>query len=246
MARFAGVTVRTLHHYDEIALLSPSGRTAGYRQYDDRDLERLQRILSYRRLGFDLDKIATILDDPDVDPLDHLRRQHELLIDRVRRLQEMVTAVEKTMEAQRMGISLTPDELFEVFGDFGPTEHAEEVQRRWSGTDAYRESQRRTSGYAKADWLRIKDESTAIEQRFVEAMRGGVGAGSDEAMGTAEAHRQHISRWFYDCSHELHRGLGELYVTDPRFTAHYDEAAPGLARFVRDAVVANADRASRS
>lgn len=80
VARLAGVTVRTLHHYDEIGLLRPTGRSAaGYRLYDRADLERLQQILCYRELGFELDKIAAILDDPDTDPVDHLRRQHEHL-----------------------------------------------------------------------------------------------------------------------------------------------------------------------
>src|SRR5215218_8865733 len=95
VARLAGVSVRTLHHYDQIGLLPPSGRTAsGYRQYDYADLERLQRILAYRELGFSLDEVAKILDDSDLDPVEHLRRQHALVAEKVERLQQQLAAIE--------------------------------------------------------------------------------------------------------------------------------------------------------
>jgi MerR family transcriptional regulator, thiopeptide resistance regulator len=243
VARASGVTVRTLHHYDDVGLLRPGGRTAsGYRLYDDADLERLQRILCYRELGFALDEIAALLDDPDVDPIDHLRRQHALLTGRIDRLQAMVRALETTMEARAMGIELTPEELFEVFGRDDPTQHAEEAEQRWGDTDAYRESNRRASGYRKADWIAIRDEGEAIERRFAEALTAGEPADGTVAMELAEEHRQHISRWFYECSPQLHRGLGEMYVADPRFAAHYDGRVGGLAAYVRDAVTANAER----
>src|SRR5262245_43312453 len=131
VAAFAGVTVRTLHHYDEIALLSPGERTAaGYRRYTESDLDRLQRILFYRELGFTLEEVAAILDDPSIEPLTHLRRQHEMLRQRIDRLSRMAVAVEQAMEAYTMGISLTPQERFEVFGDFRPEDHEQEVQER--------------------------------------------------------------------------------------------------------------------
>jgi DNA-binding transcriptional MerR regulator len=244
LAQLAGVTVRTLHHYDEIGLLSPTARTAsGYRRYEIADLERLQQILWYRELGFPLEEITTLLDGAAGDPLDHLRRQHRLLTERIDRLQQMAVALEKTMEARQMGISLNPEEMFEVFGDFDPTQYAEEVEERWGDTDAYKESQRRTSRYTKDDWLRIKAEGAEVEERLAAAMQSGAGPNSDEAMDAAEAHRQQISRWFYDCSYEIHQGLGDMYVADPRFTEHYDRLAPGLAQFVRDAIHANAARA---
>ena len=244
VAKFAGVTVRTLHHYDAVALLSPSGRTAaGYRLYDDSDLDRLQQILCYRELGFSLDDIAAILDDPRSDPVDHLRRQHELLTGHICRLEEMVEAVRKTMEARKMGIALNPEEMFEVFGEDDPTQHAEEVEERWGETDAYKQSQRRTSQYTKEDWLRIKAEGADVERRLAAALAAGQPATSVEAMDAAEAHRLQIDRWFYELSYDMHRGLADMYVADPRFTAHYDEIAAGLAQYVRDAIHANADRA---
>jgi MerR family transcriptional regulator, thiopeptide resistance regulator len=245
VAAFAGVTVRTLHHYDEIGLLSPSERTgAGYRRYTEPDLDRLQRVLFYRELGFSLEEIATILDEPGSGPMAHLRRQHELLLRRIGRLREMVAAVELAMEAQTMGISLTPQERFEVFGDFDPDEHAQEAEERWGGTEAFEQSRRRTASYTKEDWLGIKEEAGAVLRDFAAAFEAGAPARGERAMDVAERHRLHITRWFYDCSPETHKELGDMYVADPRFAANYEQVAEGLAAYVRDAVHANAERLS--
>jgi DNA-binding transcriptional MerR regulator len=244
VAALSGVTIRTLHHYDEIGLLRAGGRTqAGYRSYGESDLERLQQILFYRELGFSLDQIAAILDDPEVGTTGHLRRQHRLLKERIGRLELMVAAIEREMEAKEMGIQLTPEERFEVFGDFDPDEHAQEVEERWGETDAYKESQRRVARYTKQDWLTIKAEGEDISRRFAETMASGADPAGEAAMGLAEEHRQHISRWYYDCGYDIHRGLGDMYVADPRFTATYDAIAKGLAAYIRDAIHANARRA---
>ena len=242
VGRLSGVTVRTLHHYDEIGLLRPSARTAaGYRSYDDADLDRLQRILGYRELGFGLDEIAALLDGDD-DPVEHLKRQRELVLARVERLHRLLRTIDTTMEAHVMGIKLTPQEMFEVFGDHDPTEHAEEARERWGDTEAYRQSQQRTSRYTKADWTAMKQEADGIERRLVELITAGIPATDGAALDAVEAHRQHITRWFYDCSTVMHRGLAQMYLADPRFTAHYEQLAPGLAQYVHDAVQANADR----
>jgi MerR family transcriptional regulator, thiopeptide resistance regulator len=242
-ARLAGVTVRTLHHYDEIGLLVPSDRSdAGYRRYGDDDLERLQRILFYRELGFGLDQIREVMTDGHADASAHLRRQHGMLRDRIRRLERMVAAVEKAMEARTMGIDLTPEERFEVFGEFDPDEHAAEVDQRWGDTDAYRESARRTRGYTKSDWQRIKAEGQAAVEKVLAAMKAGKPANSEEAMDGAEMHRLQIDRNFYPCSYELQVGLAEMYLGDPRFTATYESIAVGLAQYLHDAIKANAAR----
>ena len=243
VARLAGITVRTLHHYDEIGLLSPGARSeAGYRHYDDADLDRLQRILFYRELGFGLDDIKTVMTDGSADASAHLRRQHAMLLDRIARLRRMAAAVEKAMEARSMGINLTPEERFEVFGDFDPDEYAAEVEERWGASDAYKESRRRAASYSKADWERIKAEGKAAVDQLVAAMRAGKPADSAEAMAGAEAHRRQIDVWFYPCPTEMHVGLAEMYLADPRFSATYEKIAPGLAHFVHDAIKANAAR----
>src|SRR3954451_15158420 len=243
VAALAGVTVRALHHYDRIGLLSPSGRTAaGYRSYSHPDLDRLHQVLLYRELGFPLEEIVTLLDDPSADPAEHLRRQHRLLRERLERTSAMVAAVEKEMEAHQMGIPLTPEERFEVFGENDPSQYEAEVEERWGETDAYAQSKQKTATYTKDDWLRIKTEGADVEARFAAALRSGVPADSSQAMDIAEDHRQQISRNFYDCPPEMHAGLGRMYVEDERFTAHYEEIAPGLAQYVSTAVQANAAR----
>ena len=241
VARLSGVTVRTLHHYDEIGLLKPGGRTdAGYRRYADADLDRLQQILFYRELGFGLDEIKAVLDDGAMNRIGHLRRQHAMLRDRIGRLERMSAAVEKAMEAHTMGIKLTPEERLEVFGDHDPDEHAAEVEERWGETDAYRESARRASQYTKADWQRIKAQGQAAIEQVVSAMQTGKPSDSAEAMAGAEAHRKQIDDAFYDCSYEMHVGLAEMYIADPRFLATYEKIATGLAQYLHDAIKANA------
>ncbi|MEU5072611.1 MerR family transcriptional regulator [Streptomyces asoensis] len=243
VAGFAGVTVRTLHHYDDIGLLVPGGRShAGHRRYDDADLDRLQQILFYRELGFPLEDVAALLDDPAADPRAHLRRQHELLTARIARLEKMAAAVEHAMEAREMGINLTPEERFEVFGDKDPEQYAEEAEQRWCGTEAYAESQRRAARYTKDDWTRMRDEVADWGARYEGLMTAGEPPTGEAAMDMAEEHRQHIGRWFYDCPYETHRGLGELYVSDERFKAFYDAMHPGLAVHLEEAIRANAAR----
>ena len=243
LARLAGVTVRTLHHYDRIGLVTPSDRTAaGYRSYDVRDLDRLQQVLVYRELGFPLEEVATLLDDPGADPAAHLRRQLALLRERLEHTRAMVAAVEKEMEARAMGISLTPEERFELFGGGFSEEYEREAEERWGDTDAWAQSRRRTSAYTKEDWIRIKAEGEDVERRFAEALRSGVPADSEQAMDLAEEHRQQISRNFYDCPPGMHAGLGRMYVEDERFAAQYERRAAGLAEYVSTAVQANAAR----
>jgi DNA-binding transcriptional MerR regulator len=246
VAALSGVTIRTLHHYDEIELLSPGGRSAaGYRIYEDSDLERLQQILFYRELGFALDEIATIVADPHTDALGHLRRQRKLLAERIEHLGSMVEAIDYEMEARTMNIKLSPEERFEVFGEFRPEEYAEEAKQRWGETESYKESQRRVSKYNKEDWQRLKAEGEEVTARLATAFKTGLAPDSEEAMAAAEAHRQHISRWFYECRYEIHRGLTDMYVSDERFRAHYDTQTPGLASFIREAAHANAEKGNR-
>jgi DNA-binding transcriptional MerR regulator len=246
VAALTYVSVRTLHHYDELALLRPSDRTAaGYRRYTAADLQRLQQVLYYRELGFGLDEIASILADPGIGAEDHLRRQHRLLRQQISRHQSMVAAIEKEMEARQMGIALSPEEQFEIFGEnYLGEDYAAEAEQRWGDTEAYQQSQQRTAAYTKDDWIQIRAETEANERGFAETMRSGAPSDGESAMDLAEAHRQGIVTWFYDCGYDIHRGLAELYLADERFCRHYEDLAPGLARYVHDAILANAARAA--
>jgi DNA-binding transcriptional MerR regulator len=243
VADLAHVSVRTLHHYDEIGLLRPTDRTAaGHRRYSATDLQRLREILFYRELDFGLDEIASLLTD-SADGIDErLRSQHRMLRERIQRHQQLLVAIEKEMEARGMGISLTPEEQFEVFGtDQVGGEWADEADERWGDTAAYQESQRRTAAYTKDDWAALKAESDAGLRNYADAMRGGTPATSPVAMALAEVNRQFITRWFYDCGYDVQRGLAEMYIADERFRKTYDDVEPGLAQYVHDAIVANAD-----
>jgi DNA-binding transcriptional MerR regulator len=244
VADLSGVTIRTLRHYDEVGLLSPGERsTAGYRIYEESDLERLQQILFYRELGFTLKEISTLVDDPRTDAIGHLQRQRRLLSRRIERLSAMVDAIDYEMEARTMDIRLTSEERLEVFGEFRPEDYAEEAERRWGGSESYKKSQRRVATYKKEDWQQLKAEEEEVRARLAAAFEAGLAPDSEEAMAAAEAHRQHISRWFYECSYDIHCGLTDMYVNDERFRSNYDATAPGLAQFIREAAHANASRA---
>ena len=243
MASFARCTLAQLEYLSEIGLLVPSARShAGHQRYDDADLDRLQQILFYRELGFPLDEVAALLDDPKADPRAQLRRQHELLTARIERLQKMAAAVEHAMEARRMGINLTPEEKFEVFGDKDPEAHAEEAERRWGGTEAYAESQRRAAAYTKDDWKRMQAEVASWGERYDALMAAGEPPSAEAAMALAEEHRRHITKWFYECTYEIHRGLADMYISDERFKEFYDSMRPGLAEHLWEAITANAAR----
>jgi MerR family transcriptional regulator, thiopeptide resistance regulator len=244
VARLAGVSVRTLHHYDEIGLVRPGRRSpAGFRLYDGGDVDRLQAVLAYRELGLPLARIRRVLDDPGADVGEHLLRQRDLLLARIDRLRRVVAAIEGTLEERTMGTTrLTPQEKLEVFGGFDPDEHAAEAEERWGGTDAWAESTRRTARYGARDWRAMAAEQAEADAAMVAALRAGLPATSEPAMDAAESARALVDRWFYPCGHEQHRALADMYVSDPRFTATYEEREPGLAGYTRDAVHANADR----
>jgi MerR family transcriptional regulator, thiopeptide resistance regulator len=243
VAALAGVTVRTLHHYDEVGLVRPSDRTAaGYRLYEDRDLERLQLVLFYRELGFGLAEVKSLLERRELDRAAVLREQRELLQAQADRLQRMVAAVDRAIAAHEEGTTMTDESLFEVFGD-EQRAHQQEAEQRWGDTAAYHESRRRTATYSRQDWEECKEESEAIMLRIAAVYRSGGLPDSDVAMDAVEAHRLQIDERFYDCSRETQVQLGEMYVQDPRFSATYEAIEPGLTVWVRDAIRANAVRA---
>jgi DNA-binding transcriptional MerR regulator len=240
VASLAHVSVRALHHYDAIGLLVPSGRTTGgYRSYSVQDVQRLQQILFYRALEFGLDDIAAMLADPGASADDHLRRQHRLLREQIDHRRDLLAAIEKEMEARAMGISLTPEEQFEIFGDDWPgDDYAVEAEERWGDTDAWKQSQSRTAALTKQDWLEIKAATEANESAFADAMRAGEPVDSAHVQELVEAHRAGVCR-FWDCSPEAHKNLADMYLADDRFRKHYDDIAPGLAEYLHAAISAH-------
>ena len=243
VAELAGVSVRTLHHYDEIGLLEPSERSAsGYRLYSPADLRRLQRILFYRELDFDLAVIADILDDPAAA---HLVDQRRMLVERIERHQGMVDVLDRELAARELGISLTPEERLEVFGSTRLVDRAGEVVSRWGGTDRFRERRDRAATYTREDWLALRTEQADIHRRIAEAMTAGTPATAPSVMDLAEEHRQHLNRWFHDCDHATHRDLARAYRDNERSGRNYDDMVPGLSQYIHDAIIANSTRESR-
>jgi DNA-binding transcriptional MerR regulator len=243
VAKLAKVSVRALHHYDEIGLLTPSGRMkSGYRLYTDQDLERLQEVLFFRELGFPLEDIGKILSDRRFDRHAALVAQRALVVEKGERLAAMVALIDKTLVSLEKGVTMSHEEMFEVFGEFDPQAHEEEAEEKWGKTSEFAESRRRTKSYTKDDWQKIKAEGQAITLDFARAMADGVAPTDPRAKDIAERACSHVDRWFYPCPRTMHAALGNMYVDDPRFAANYEKVREGLAEYVRDAIVANAAR----
>jgi len=238
LSRLAGITVRALRHYDEIGLVRPSQRSAaGYRIYDDRDVLRLQQVLVFRELGVPLDEIAQAIDARG-DRAALLRKHREALADKRARLDQMLAAVDEALEALEKGKTMEPVDVTKMFDGFDREGYVEEAEQRWGHTDAYKESARRTATYGKAEWDEIRQESEAIYARLATLMQQSAAVTDPAVQAAVAEHRAHIDRWFYPCSTKMHRGLGEMYIADPRFTANLDKVAPGFAQFLRDAIAA--------
>ena len=242
-AELTGVSVRTLHHYDQIGLAQPSSRSsAGYRIYTDADLALLQRVVFYRELGVDLADIADILASPTTTDEDHLRRQRELIEQRITRCHAMLAVIDKELVARGAGIALTPQQRREVFGGDRLLEHVEDARREWGDTPEFIQRQQRTARYSEADWIQLRAELAAINQQLASAMARNVPATDPIATDLAEQLRQHTDRWFHDCGHQTHRDMAEHYRTNRRSGRNYDDMAPGLSQYVHDAIVANCSR----
>ncbi|MFO0555294.1 MAG: MerR family transcriptional regulator [Polyangiaceae bacterium] len=234
LARLAGVSVRALHHYDEIGLLVPSRRTrAGYRCYSQDDLLRLQQVLIGRELGMPLEQIKRSLDDPHFDRRAALVEQRAALAARAERATQMVRAIDAALS------DLDGGRASELFEGFDPASYEAEARERFGQSEAYVESARRTAKYTKADWERYKAEANAIMRAAADLFMAGVASDDERARAVAEEHRASIDRWFYACSPDLHAGLADLYEADTRFAENIDRYAPGLTPWWSAAIRAN-------
>jgi len=247
VSAFAGVTVRTLHHYDKAGLLSPSERShSGYRLYSDADLARLQQILFYRELGFRLEEIATILKDPQANALQHLKSRQRQLSEEIARLQQLAEVAERAIEVQQTGVSLTPRERFEIFGEIGmDLSYATEAELKWAHSEGHRESMARAAAHTKDDWRQLMGEAAAWRAELLAAFDEGEPSDGERAMDLAEEHRLHISRWFTSCPPDMHRRIADDFIADPRAFAMVvplSQQRTGLAAYMCKAVHANAAR----
>jgi DNA-binding transcriptional MerR regulator len=205
--------------------------------YSHADLERLQEILVWRALGFPLAEIKAMLDDGAYDRAQALRRQRELVQSELGRLGAVARALDDALAAVENGTEVEETSMFDGFDN---AQYEDEAAERWGGTEAYRESRRRAAAYGETEWTAIRMEVDEINDAFIALLAGGEPATGAPARAVAERHRRHISRWFYECSPSFHRRLAEMYLADPRFEANYERRAPGLARYVHDAIVAQA------
>ncbi|WP_336644967.1 MerR family transcriptional regulator [Microbacterium sp. USHLN186] len=251
IARFAGTTSRTLRHYDEFGLLSPTRIAAnGYRRYDEGALVRLQRILLLRQLGLGLPQIARILDAPEGGrPAEgRMQRETEALEEHLawlrseqQRMRRQIASVERTITALREGVPIMAENMFDGFNH---TQYKDEVEQRW-GEKAYADGDRWWRGMSdqeRQDWTQRVSQ---LAREWSAAAESGADAASDEAQQLA---RRHVE-WLRGIpgtpattaggdikGYVL--GLGEMYVADPRFAANYVTRAGGTAgaEFVRDAL----------
>ena len=241
LSRLSGVTTRALRWYDKLGLLTPSGRTeGGYRRYGRLEVDRLQDILYYRALGVELARIREILDDPSYDRLTVLRGHLSALEGERERIQGLIDSVRETIRAQERDEIMSDEKKFEAF----KRRFVEEKERLY-GAEA-----REKYGDAEVDASNVKVMGLTLEQyqeyerlsgEILEKLSAAVAEGADPEGPAGEEITKLHRRWLtimgdkYDV--QRHRALAELYVQDQRFTAYYDKARPGCARFLRDAVL---------
>ncbi|GGJ88858.1 MerR family transcriptional regulator [Lentibacillus kapialis] len=237
VAGLVGISVRTLHHYDEIGLLEPETTESGYRIYSEKELETLQQILFFKKLGFPLKKIKEIINSPSFDREEALYVQRKMLLEERSRLDNMIATIDKTIQNTKGEIPMSDQEKFEGF-DFSKNPYEQEARERW-GDKAVEESN------AKVNQL-SKDEQQAMEQEFDRIYRD-LAAIRHQAPDSNEA--QAAIKVWYDYLNKIgsysldaFKGLGQMYVDDERFTKNIDTYGDGLAMFMCDAMAFYADR----
>jgi len=232
VAKLTGVTVRTLHHYDDIGLLHPSEVTeAGYRLYDEKALMTMQQILFFRELDFSLNQIKEIINNPAFDATSALNNHKALLIKKRERIDKLIELVEKTVKGS-MDMSFKEFDMAEI--EAMKEKYASEVKEKWGTTSAYIESEKRTRHYDKAKWQEIQNTNNAIFGEFAANMNNR--PESPEVQRIVKRWQDFLSDNFYDCSKEMLKGLGQMYIADPRFTKNIDKQGEGLALFISEAI----------
>ncbi|RWZ52389.1 MerR family transcriptional regulator [Halobacillus fulvus] len=245
VANLSGVSIRTLHHYDHIGLLSPAEVSeSGYRLYGEKEVERLQQILFFKEMEVPLGSIKRILDDPNFDPEEALRQHRTYLVKEKERLERILSSLETTLDSMNGGRVMSDQERLGAFDNRELEEHRqkyeEEVKERWGETDAYKESLKKTSRYSEEDWEAIHKEASAVDSKLADLMDKG--PDDPEVQRLIDQKRQHITDYYYTCTPEIFRGLADLYVDDPCFTKNIEKVKRGYASFLREAMHIYCDR----
>lgn len=238
VAELASISVRTLHHYDEIGLLTPDEVTsAGYRLYSDANLERLQQILFFKELDFSLKEIKNIITDPSFNPEEALNMHRLILLEKRQRLDQMIATIDRTVLHVRGEIKMTAKEQFEGF-DFSQNPYEQEARERW-GDHAVDHANQKLHSKSTTDQKALSDQMNEIYKHLASLRH--IEPASEEAQAG-------IKEWFTwlnqmgSYSPEAFRGLGQMYVDDERFTRNIDQFGDGLAVFMRDAMAVFADQ----
>jgi len=228
-AEFTGVSVRTLHYYDEIGLLTPAfvDETTGYRFYDEKSLLRMQEILFYRELDFSLKSIGEILSSPNYDTRKSLEEQKILLTLKKERLERLIASIDEAMKGANV-MSAFDNSKFE--------KHKAEAQEKWGKTDAYKEHAERTKNYSKQKWNDLAEGMDHIMAEFASCMKKEKKPDSTEAQNLVKMLQNHITENYYLCTNEILAGLGQMYVGDERFKNNIDKHAGGTAAFICEAI----------
>ena len=228
-AEFTGVSVRTLHYYDEIGLLRPFDvdKATGYRFYNEESLLRMQEILFYRELDFSLKSIGEILSSSNYNKAKALQEQKQLLILKKERLERLISAID---EAEK-GVN-----VMKAFDNSEFEKYKAEAQERWGKTDAYKEHAQKTKGYGKDKWNNLAADMNVILGEFAICMKKGNTPDAEEAQALVKKLQNHITENYYTCTNEILFGLGQMYVADERFKNNIDKHGDGTAAYVRDAI----------
>lgn len=243
LAELAGVSVRTLHHYDQVGLLKPTRRKENeYREYGEQELIRLQQILFFKELDLPLRDIKRILDAPDFDATEALRSHRKILAAKQKRLTRLLDTIDKTVNKLNKKNSMKDEELYDSFSAEEMDAYAKEAKARWGHTKTYKQSMERTKRLTDTDWKRLQKDADALNKALAAVMD--TDPASDDVQALVQQH-YHSLRTFYEPNLEMYRNLGQMYVDDPRFTAYYDKYAPGLTRFLSDAIQIFCERAEK-
>ncbi len=228
-AKFTGVSVRTLHYYDEIGLLKPAeiAEETGYRFYDENSLLRMQEILFYRELDFSLKNISEILSAPNYDKEQVLKEQKKLLILKKERLERLITAIDGAVKGENVVIAFDNSEF---------ENYKAEAKEIWGKTDAYKEHIEKTKDYSEDKWQNLTDGMNKIFAEFSVCMKDGAEPYSVEARNLVKQLKSYITENYYTCTNEILTGLGQMYVLDERFKNNIDKHGEGTAEFISRAI----------